>query len=122
MAEFPLSAAPVFPLGSTSKLQNGDDLTRIAPSVINGLPSRTKMDMRTTIDAKLPLSDQTLTGKQEHCEWALPAPDGHRGKPNRSKISSENSSRSRSYSKSQTWHLQRRYSGLAHPSDQNLER
>lgn len=77
MAELPQPTAPVFPLGSTSKLQNGDDLTRITPSITNGLPSRTKVDMRTTTDAKLPLSDQTLTGKQEHCEWALLTPHDH---------------------------------------------
>lgn len=122
MAELPQPTAPVFPLRSTSKLRYGDDLTRIAPSITNGLPSRTKVDMRTTTDAKLPLSDQTLTGKQEHCEWALLTPHDHWGKPNCSKISSENSSRSRSYLKSQTWHLQRRYSGLAHRFDQTLER
>lgn len=122
MAELPQPTAPVFPSVPTSGLQNGDDLIRIAPSIINGLPSRSKVDMRTTADAKLPVSDQTLTGKQEHCEWALPTPDGHWGKPNCSKISSENSSRSRSYSKLQTWHPQRRYSGLAHRSDQSLER
>lgn len=74
MAELPQPTAPVFLLGSTSKLQHEDDLTRIAPSITNGLPSRTKVDMRTTTDAKLPLSDQTLTGKQEHCEWALLTP------------------------------------------------
>lgn len=122
MAEPPQPTEPVFPLGSTSKLQNGDNLTRIAPSITNRLPSRTKVDMRTITDAKLPLSDQPLTGKQEHCEWALVTPHDHGGRPNCSKISSENSSRSRSYLKSQTWHLQRRYSGLAHRSDQTLER
>lgn len=78
MADPPQPTAPVFPLGSMIKLQNGDDLTRIAPSIIDGLPSRTTVGMRTTTDAKLPLSDQTLTGKQEHCEWALPKPHDHR--------------------------------------------
>lgn len=72
MAELPQPTAPVVLLGSTSKLKDGDDTTRIAPSIINGLPSRPKVDMQTTTYAKSPPSDQILTGKQEHCEWALP--------------------------------------------------
>lgn len=75
MAELPQPTAPVS--GSTSKLQNGDDLTIITPSITNGLPSRTILDMQTSTDAKLPLSDQILTGKQEHCEWALLTPHDH---------------------------------------------
>lgn len=101
MAELPWPTAPEFSLGSTSKLQDRDDTTIIATSSINGLPSRPKVNMQTTTDAKLPPSDRTLTGKQEHCEWA--SNNGRSWwKPNCPKILSENSFRSKSYSKSQT--------------------
>lgn len=38
-------------------------------SGMDSLPSRPKLDPEISSKPALPPSDQTLTGKQEHCEW-----------------------------------------------------
>lgn len=64
---------------------------KLAPASMDSLPSRPKLDTEMSAKGTLPPSGQTLTGKQEHCEWARPKTRMMKGaKIDCSKTSNEN--------------------------------
>lgn len=54
--------------GTVRPLEN--NAAPLIPSSMDSLPSRPKLDLEISSKSALPPSGQTLTGKQEHCEWA----------------------------------------------------